>query len=46
MGGFFMPDITQKITSNWMAISQLEGSKKQKVHDGNHGLFKSTQPAS
>jgi hypothetical protein len=33
-----MPVITQKITSNWMAISQLEGSKKQKAHDCNHGL--------
>jgi len=33
IGGFFMPDITQKTISNWMAISQLEGSKKQKAHD-------------
>jgi len=28
-----MPDITQKIIIDWLAISQLEGSKKQKAHD-------------
>lgn len=36
-----MPDITQKIVITWIALSQLEGSKKQKAHDGNHELFKS-----